>query len=479
MNRLARRLAPASRLVSRVAASRRLVSTLALAMLTLPLAAPRAAFGADDTPDAYAYRLPLRSGSQPFQRLVLPAAVYEHLAHADLRDLRVFNAAGEVVPYAIVPPAPLAPQVARHALEAYPLRTDTAARDVGDLALSLRASNGRVTLDVRSRDGRPVTGTRVAGYVLDASGVDAPLAALVVTPAGEADVNARVRIDASDDLATWRGVARDAPLLRLRVGGRVLARDRVELNGLRAKYLRIAGADGDTLPEIATVEAEVGTAAPAPALPVREVAGAYADDHAFEYDAGGLFDVAEASLRLAAPNTIVPAQISVRQDARAPWRHVADGVFYRIGEGKDELRSPPLAVRGAPFRYWRVELDPRSGVTSASPPTLLLGWQAAEIVFPARGAAPFELAFGRRDAAPGALPIGTLVPGFDASRAMPADAGRATAEATPQVANRSALGTAVDFRRAALWAVLIVTVIVLGVLGVRLLREPQPRRDAR
>jgi hypothetical protein len=213
-------------------------------------------------------------------------------------------------------------------------------------------------------------------------------------------------------------------------------------------------------------------------LPVREVAGAYADNRAFEYDAGGIFDVAEVDLRLAAPNTIAPAQILVRQDPRAPWRRVADGVFYRIGEGKGELRNVPLHVNNVPFRYWRVELDPRSGVTSASPPTLLLGWQAAEIVFPARGSAPFELAFGRRDATPGALPIGTLVPGFDAARGLQVDAGRATAEAPPQVANRTALGTAVDYRRVALWAVLIVTVIVLGVLGVRLLRNPEPPRDA-
>ena len=125
-----------------------------------------------------------------------------------------------------------------------------------------------------------------------------------------------------------------------------------------------------------------------------------------------------------------------------------------------------------------MEIDPRSGVTSASPPKLLLGWQAAEIVFPARGAAPFELAFGRRDASPGALPIGTLVPGFDAARGLSADAGHATADAAPQVANRSALGTAVDYRRVALWAVLILTVIVLGILGARLLRQPDAPRDA-
>ena len=446
-------------------------------LVTVLLAAP--ALAADEAPDAYAYRLPLRTGTQAFQRVTLPAPVYEHLAYPDLRDLRVFNAAGEIVPFAVVPPAPPPPQVVRAPVLAYPLRTDAPPQDIGELTLSLRAQNGRVALDVRSRDGRPVSGTRVAGYVLDASAQDAPLAALIVTPAGDADVNARVRVDASDDLATWRSVARETPILRLRVGDRTLARDRIALGGLRAKYLRVTADEATPLPDLASFDAEIGTPPPPPAaLPVREVAGRYADNRAFEYDAGGLFDVTEIDLRLVAPNTVAPAQILVRQDARAPWRHVADGVFYRIGEGRDELPNPPLHVSGVPFRYWRVELDPRSGVSSASPPTLLLGWQPAEIVFPLRGNAPFELAFGRRDATPGALPIATLVPRFDATRGLPADAGRATPDAVPQIGNRSALGTAVDFRRLALWTVLIITVIVLGILGVRLLRHPESPRDA-
>jgi hypothetical protein len=434
---------------------------------------------ADEAPDAYAYRLPLRTGAQAFQRVTLPATVYEHLAYADLRDLRVFNGAGEIVPFAVVPPVPPPPQVARAPLLVYPLRTDAPPQDVGELTLSLRAQNGRVSLDVRSRDGRPAGGTRVAGYVLDASAQDVPLGALIVTPAGDADVNARVRVDASDDLAGWRSVARATPILRLRVGDRTLARERIALGGLRAKYLRVTADDAAPLPELAGFEAEVGAPPPPPAsLPAREVAGSSADSHAFEYDAAGLFDVAEVDLRLVAPNTVAPAQILARQDPRAPWRHVADGVLYRIGEGKDELRNPPLRVSGAAFRYWRVELDPRSGVSSAAPPTLLLGWQPAEIVFPLRGNAPFELAFGRRDATPGALPIATLVPGFDVARGLPLEAGRATPDTVPQVASRSALGAAVDFRRIALWTVLVVVVIVLGILGVRLLRNPEVPRDA-
>ena len=444
-------------------------------LLAFALAPAANALAGDDTIDAYAYRLPLHGSGQALWRLPLTAPVYEHVAHADLRDLRVFNAAGEIVPYAFVPPAPVAAQVARRGLPSYPLRIDASPRDLGELTLSLRSSNGALALDVRGRDGARVNGTRIAGYVLDASAVDAPMSALVVTLAGEADVNARVRVDASDDLASWRRVASGAPLLRLRVEGRSLLRDRVPLGLLRARYLRVTADDATPLPELAAADAEIGAPPAQLKLPVREVTGTFAEGRAFEYDAQGSFDVAQVDLRLFAANTVAPAQVLVREDPKAPWRPLAEGVFYRLGDAREELRNPPLRVSGAAARYWRVELDPRSGVTSASPPVLLLGWQPGEIVFPTRGPGPFELAFGRRDATPGALPVAVLVPGFEPHAALPADTGLASADDVPQVGNRSALGAAVDFRRIALWTVLVLTVIVLGILGVRLLRQPQPR----
>jgi hypothetical protein len=429
----------------------------------------------DEALDAYAYRLELRTSADAFQRLVMPAAVYEHVAHADLRDLRVFNGAGEVVPFAFVPAVPSTPLVERRALVVYPVRVDEGIANANDVTLSLRASGGTMSLDVRTRDGRSVAGSRVAGYVIDASALDVPIGALVVT-AGAADLNTRASIEASDDLASWRRVATAAPLLRLQMDGRTLLRDRVDLPAVHARYFRLT--TDAPLPEPVTVEAQIGVHAAPPALPTRELEGTYAQAGAFEYDAQGPFDAAQVDLRLAAPNTVAPARVLGRADPNMPWRPVADAVFYRLGEPSREVRNPPVRVAGAAWRYWRVELDPRSGVTSASPPMLLVGWQPAEIVFASRGPAPFQLAYGRRDANPGALPIAILVPGFDARRGLGPDAAIATPAGAPQVGSRTALGLPVDFRRIALWGVLIVTVLVLGGLGVRLLREPPPPRDA-
>ena len=55
----------------------------------------------------------------------------------------------------------------------------------------------------------------------------------------EGDVNARMRVDASDDLASWRTVVASAPLLSLTYNGRRLVREKIEFDPLRKRYLRL------------------------------------------------------------------------------------------------------------------------------------------------------------------------------------------------------------------------------------------------
>ena len=68
------------------------------------------------------------------------------------------------------------------------------------MSITVRRDGTRMAVDVRSRDGTPVNGTRVVGYLVD-SGADAAslVAPVLPLPAG-ATVNAQLRIDASDEL---------------------------------------------------------------------------------------------------------------------------------------------------------------------------------------------------------------------------------------------------------------------------------------
>jgi len=74
------------------------MNPLIAALLLVP------ALAGAEQPRDFAYGIPLRtSGQDALQQLEVPRAVYEGVVRADLGDLRVFNAAGEVVPHAFRP----------------------------------------------------------------------------------------------------------------------------------------------------------------------------------------------------------------------------------------------------------------------------------------------------------------------------------------------------------------------------------------
>ena len=185
-----------------------------------------------ERPADYAFAVPVTPGSPAaFQRVVVPAAVYEGAVSRDLADLRVFNADGELVPYAWVPTRALSrerpPAIA---LPMFPLYVDRDRRDVSGLALTVVRSAAGTTVSINSSDAEPATGKVLGGYVLDTSALDEPLVALTFAlPATTGATTMRLAIAASDDLAAWRNITADGTLVNIEYAGQRLTRNRIDL----------------------------------------------------------------------------------------------------------------------------------------------------------------------------------------------------------------------------------------------------------
>jgi len=442
--------------------------TRAIAVTTLWMAA---FIAAAEAPGDFAQRQPLAtSAAKAFQRIELPDSVYDGAARPDLGDLRVFNADGGLVPYAFVPrPAPVTAGAPRRPLALFPLTVDTTRPEAGGLSINVRRDAAGTTVDVRSRDGTPVSGTRVVGYLIDTGADAAPLVALVLPLPAGATVNARLRIDASDDLDRWRTVVADAPLLSLEFNGRRLTRDRVELPPLQAHYLRITWLAA-TGPELTAVEGAVGDRIVEQPRRVRTAPGT-ADGEAFVFDLGAALPVDRLTLELPEVNTVAPVVWEARVNVQDKWRYVGAAVAYRLRGDAGETVDAGHALAPTTIRYVRARLDPNAGGVGATPPTLAAGWYPQEIVFAARGNDPFELAYGNRSAAPVALSMATLVPGYVPGKPLPDNVGAAGLSATPSAINRSALREPLDVKRWLLWGTLVAASLLLGYMALRLSRQ--------
>ncbi len=426
-------------------------------------------------PSDFAYGVTIvPDGAGPFAHLPMPASVYTESAQAGLADIRVFNADGAAVPFALLAPRPPAQEKkASVALPMFPLRAPADTRDLGALALSVTQSGGGTTISLTSRDGTPVSGERLVGYVLDATAVEEPLTALVFAlPDAPQPPTMRITVEGSDNLASWRTLASNAPIVNLEYGGRRLTRDRIDFAPTKAKYLRLGWRGTEAPIDFTAVSGERGERVVEATRLWREATGTRVEgkDGDVEYDIGGAFPIDRIAVDLADVNSVVPAQVFARASPKDDWRPVATTVFYRLGEAGGDVTPAPVAVTGNERRYWLLRIDPRAG-TATTPPRLRAGWQPPELVFAVRGAAPFTLAYGSQAATSAALPVATLIPGYDATKSLPASVNVAQAGPPSALGGPSRLRAPLDVKRWLLWGVLVLASLVLGWMAYRLTQQ--------
>jgi hypothetical protein len=142
-----------------------------------------------------------------------------------------------------------------------------------------------------------------------------------------------------------------------------------------------------------------------------------------------------------------------------------------LDEAGGEVTSAPVAVGGSDRRYWLIRTDPRTGGAGRAPPRLRAGWRVPELVFATRGSAPFMLAFGSHNAPQGALPIATLIPGYDAAKGLPSSVVLAQSGVVTPLGGPSRLNAPLDAKRWLLWATLVLGAGILGWMAYRLARQ--------
>jgi hypothetical protein len=426
---------------------------------------------AAESPSDFAFALAIEGvGSDALYRLGIPQEVYESAAFADLRDIRVFNGAGQVVPHAFLPAAPSARRPASVALPFFPLRGPRGS-DANDLDLALESTGGRTSLRVKLRDSRPEPAV-LLGYLVDVSAREETLSALQLdwnaTPAGYVS---SLRVEASEDLKHWTTMADHAPIMSLTHGGHRLEQKTVAFGPRRVKYLRLTWPQEAVAPEFTAVMGlPVEESAP-PARAWKEVTAMPDPRRSGDYlvDLGGVFPVDRLAIRLPQENAIAPVQILSRDESTDEWRPLARTVAYRLRQGAVEMVSPELVVPATAHRQWLLRVDQKGGGVGEGGILVKAGWISREIVFAARGAGPFLLAFGNGKAQANALAIRTLVPGWGGDSAP--EIARAAAGASQTLAGESAGRRRIDMKKASLWAALFVGVAFLGFMAWRLAKQ--------
>lgn len=418
------------------------------------------------SPADFAYRMQVNgTGSAAAYRVELPLAVYQKIVHPDLADLRVFNAAGEQVPFAIERPAAGTVSNAAAALSVFPLKDDSTAT-LDAVRVTIEAGRGAINVQT----GAPATASgRINTYLVDGRSLEATVAALRFEwPEDAPDFAGRIRIEGSDSLADWRPVAAAAPIANLHSAAGRLIEQRVEFSPTRAKYWRLSWV-GPAAPFVLTsVLAEPARQNVEAHRATLEVASSTTRSKPgeFEYDLGARMPVDRVNLNLSEPNTVVEVELLSRAHNSDAWHAIRRSGFYRLKAEDEELRNGPIVVEPNTDRHWLLRVDPKGGGLGRAAPHLVVGWVAHQVVFVARGNGPFFLAYGNATAQAAAVSLAVLPKAVSiesASLANPESSGGEDRLQPPP--------EPYAWKAAILWVVLIIGAALLAWMALRLSKD--------
>ena len=437
-----------------------------------------------DSPALYAQVAPVNvSGKEALAQLRVPRDIYMASRSAQLADLRLFDRNGAPLRFALRAPAlPAAAPVSSSPVTVFPVRAAAGASAATSLEVRTSSDGKLISVNARSA-GEVKAGESLGALVLDLGEVTPqPLIALRLQPPRDADnYTARIAVELSDDLKSWRDAGEAVVSWLRNADGKTLASDRIELDGSGGRYARLTWREGVPLAFAGVTAERRGTGAPA--LPLESMLingrpGKVAGD--IVYEAALALPVRAVGLQFGEQNVVAPALLGryialpavnggeARYDVEPLFR----ATFYRLNQGGKLRASGDFTVDETHVAEW--VLRPQAALTP--PPSLRIGWQPATIVFLTSGAPPYSLAVGRDKADSAVADIASVAPGFgetELAQVETATVGPARANTGAAVAAGAAqeAAAAARTRTMILWAVLVLGVLAVGLMARQLMRQ--------
>ncbi len=466
------------------------LSHLAAWLMTGTLSA--GAMAADTpTPSDFAWRatLTVPAGASA-ARITLPAEAMLRLQSRDARDVRVFNADGEAVALSMVAPAGStsgpAAQTGRYA--ALPLFSATGGKRPGrnsvQVQLDQNGQQGSVWVRIDGSAGAPgaanPASTRLPSVLFDTRADKQTIDALTLQADLPANALVHFSLASSTDLAHWTPVALKGPLFRFD-GADAPSSQTLSLQQplpLEGRYLRLSW-DRQTPVQVQHMVGSVAaTWTPPPRVRATLAPGMAEGSASLTWSLDFAAPLAALHLSTSRDNALVPVRILGRNDAAQPWRLLAQTVVYRLGTAAQPSTNPAVVLGGASVRWLRVEASQGMALPVADLQAAL-EFEPVQLVFLTTGKPPFELVAGHPRSTPSAISSAVLASAMATKLEDLPSASIANVRLQPASATGSTLqgwlpaGT--EQRSVALWAVLLVGVLVLGGVAYTLLRQLSAR----
>jgi len=332
----------------------------------------------------------------------LPLEAYSTVLRPDLGDIRVFNGAGEVVPHGLRNVA-VEPDTVRQkeGIPFFPLYASTMATGQADLTMHVTRNTAGTIVNINAAPNQDPGDRRISGYLLDLSGLKWPTGELEFHWSSGQDSSVfNIQLQHSNDLQHWSPLIASATLVDLQHGGERVEKKKVPLAYKPQRYLRLTWQGNGPPLSLTHI---TGLSQVIQSLQLRQwaelgngVVQTVDKELTVAYESSSPLPVSSAQMIFLDKNSLARIVLESRANAKDPWRTRCAQVFYTLSLAASEVRNEPCTFAPTSDRFWRALVLQDGAAIGArhQAPILQLGWTPSELVFVARGAPPFLLAFG-------------------------------------------------------------------------------------
>lgn len=439
------------------AASRSSLGVLALLLCLSALAA--------DAPQVPQQANISSSGDGPYFRLNLPVTIYPTAGHADLRDVRIRNSSGHLVPHAWLNSEAAEVQTLSAPAAFYPIalhggETHAPSAVQSDLTLEFKQGADGSLLTLKTKAAPAAQGsTKRSDWIIDASQIKGNLLQARFIVDDNVEGFFPLSIEGSDDLRHWRMINPEGQIAALKRPDGKIEKFTVDLYGNRVKYLRLRWQEQVLNLKSVTLDSVQQTEVFTPLQWSGPIQPATCAESYCDYPLPANTPLDSLRINLSEPNTLasvtvfaqVPAQIArdyrrhhhplyvLRHKRQAPVEPptsttdviLAQAVAYRLKQGTGEVRSENLALDGGIYTRLRIQTQGPITLLGQTAPSIEVASTPRSLLFLGRGSPPFSVHWGVDEQQGDALPLTTLVPGYRASNPLKADV--ATVDISAQI----------------------------------------------
>ncbi len=416
-------------------------------------------------------------------RFDVPAIVYQHVHHADLRDVRVINVQGDEVPMRITLREDqihntwsevTLPIFQLHAVENIPISTkQTKTTWQGDQQSLTVTTSEQVVTYLKSQ--KQSSGNNV---LIDAAAINNKTDVVLDLDWAFSTAGNRVfyvDLQGSNDLSQWHRVLNNQKLLEINTGGQVVYENRLKLPNRPHQFyqLRFRGTEVPAIKAVTARVVQQHLDRPLQWSTVDDFDVVEPDQqgHVLEWDLNAQYPIESLKLGFDYNNLMAQIRLYSKPHPQSAWRLVAQDEVYDVGDGELSMFNDQLHFASNNHRYWR--LSSNSEINSQWVNDIGFAWRAHQIQFLAQGEGPYTLYFGdssinqwpstkwyqtlneilRQDLFSKAIQLGQMK-----QIAVPAE----VSEPKDETNNHS---------KWIFWGLLAVVLMMLGIMAVRLLRE--------